>query len=44
MLTSQEKLFGKVTTRLGLATTAAALWIAAVPFASAAAAENRLSH
>jgi hypothetical protein len=38
MLTSQEKSFGKVTTRLGLATTVAALWIAAVPFASAAAA------
>jgi hypothetical protein len=38
MLTSQEKLFGKATTRLGLATTVAALWIAAVPFASAAAA------
>jgi len=38
MLSSKVKLFAKATTRLGLATTDAALWMAAVPFAGAAAA------
>ena len=38
MLSSKVKSFAKATTRLGLATTVAALWMAAVPFAGAAAA------
>ena len=38
MLSSNVKTFGKATTKLGLATTVAALWMAAVPFAGAAAA------
>ena len=38
MLSSKVKSFAKATTKLGLATTVAALWMAAVPFAGAAAA------
>ena len=38
MLTSKAKLFAKATTKLGLAATVAVLWMAAVPFAGAAAA------
>jgi hypothetical protein len=38
VLSSKVKTFGKATTKLGLATTVAALWMAAVPFAGAAAA------
>jgi hypothetical protein len=38
MLTSKAKLFAKATTKLGLLTTVAAVWMAAVPFAGAAAA------
>ena len=38
MLTSQAKLFAKATSKLALAATVAALWMAAVPFADAAAA------
>ena len=37
MLTSKAKLFANVATTFGLATTVAALWMAAVPFAGAAA-------
>ncbi len=37
MLTSKAKLSANVATKFGLATTVAALWMAAVPFASAAA-------
>jgi len=37
MLTLKAKLFAKATTKLGLATTVAVLWMAAVPFADAAA-------
>jgi len=37
MLTSKAKSFAKATTKLGLATTVAVLWMAAVPFAGAAA-------
>jgi hypothetical protein len=40
MLTSKAKLSAQATTKLGLATTIAALSIAAVPFAGAAAAGN----
>jgi hypothetical protein len=38
MLTSKAQPFAKATTKLGLATTVAVLWMAAVPFAGAAAA------
>ena len=38
MLSSKVKSFARATTKLGLATTVAALWMAAVPFAGAAAA------
>jgi hypothetical protein len=38
MLTSKAKLSANVATKFGLATTVAALWMAAVPFAGAAAA------
>ena len=38
MLSLKVKSFAKATTKLGLATTVAALWMAAVPFAAAAAA------
>ena len=38
MLSLKVKSFAKATTKLGLATTVAALWMAAVPFAGAAAA------
>ncbi len=38
MLSSKVKSFAKATTKLGLATTVAALWMAAVPLAGAAAA------
>jgi hypothetical protein len=38
MLTSKAKLSANVATKFGLATTAAALWMAAVPFTAAAAA------
>ena len=38
MLTSKAKLFAKATTKLGLATAVAVLWLAAVPIAGAAAA------
>ena len=38
MLTSKAKLCAKATTKLGLATTVAALWLAAVPVAGASAA------
>jgi hypothetical protein len=38
MLTSKAKLCARATTKLGLATTVAAVWMAAVPFAGAAAA------
>jgi hypothetical protein len=34
MLTSKAKLFANTTTKLGLATTIAVLWMAAVPFAA----------
>jgi hypothetical protein len=37
MLTSKAELSVNVATKFGLATTVAALWMAAVPFASAAA-------
>ena len=37
MLTSKAKLSANVATKFGLATTVAALWMAAVPFAGAAA-------
>ena len=37
MLNSKGKLSAKATTKLGLATTVAALWMTAVPFAGAAA-------
>ena len=37
MLTSKAKLSANVATKFGPATTVAALWMAAVPFASAAA-------
>jgi hypothetical protein len=40
MLTSKAQPFAKATTKLGLATTVAVLWMAAVPFAGAAAAET----
>jgi hypothetical protein len=43
MLTSKAKLFAKTTTKLGLATTVAVLWMAAVPFAGAAAAGYPIS-
>ena len=36
MLTSKAKLSANVATKFGLATTVAALWMAAVPFANAA--------
>jgi hypothetical protein len=38
MLTSKAKLSANVATKFGLATTVAALWMAAVPFTAAAAA------
>ena len=38
MSTSNANSFAKATTKLGLATTVAALWMAAVPFAGAGAA------
>ena len=38
MSTSNANSFAKATTKLGLATTVAALWMAAVPFAGAVAA------
>jgi hypothetical protein len=38
MLTSKAKLSANVATKFGLATTVAALWMAAVPFTGAAAA------
>jgi len=38
MLSLKVKSFAKATTKLGLATTVAALWMAAVPLAGAAAA------
>ena len=37
MLTSKAKLSANAATKLGLATTVAALWMAAVPFTAAAA-------
>jgi len=40
MLTSKAKLFAQIRTKLALATTIAALWMAAVPLAGAAAAGN----
>ena len=40
MLTSKAQPFAKATTKLGLATTVAVLWMAAVPFAGATAAET----
>ena len=43
MLTSKAKLFAKATTRLGLATAVAVLWMAAVPIAGAAAAGYPIS-
>lgn len=43
MLTSKAKLFAKATTKLGLATTVAVLWMAAVPIAGAAAAGYPIS-
>jgi hypothetical protein len=43
MLTSKAQLFAKATTKLALATTVAALWMAAVPFAGAAAASYPMS-
>jgi hypothetical protein len=43
MLTSKPKLFAKATTKLGLATTVAVVWMAAVPFAGAAAAGYPIS-
>jgi len=39
MLTSKAKLSANVATKFGLATTVAALWMAAVPFTGAAAAD-----
>jgi len=43
MLTSKAKLFAKATTNLGLATTVAVVWMAAVPIAGAAAAGSPVS-
>lgn len=43
MLTSKAKLFSKATAKLGLLTTVAAVWMAAVPFAGAAAAGYPIS-
>jgi hypothetical protein len=43
MLTSKAKLFAKATAKLGLLTTVAAVWMAAVPFAGAAAAGYPMS-
>jgi len=43
MLTSKAKLFAKATTKLGLATTVAVLWMAASPSADAAAAGYPIS-
>ena len=43
MLTSKPKLFAKATTKLGLATTVAVLWMAAVPIAGAAPAGYPIS-
>ena len=43
MLISKAKLFAKATTKLGLLTTVAAVWMAAVPFAGAAAAGYPMS-
>jgi hypothetical protein len=43
MLTSKAKLFAKATTKLGLATTIAVLWMAAGPIAGAAAAGYPIS-
>jgi hypothetical protein len=43
MLTSKAKLFAKATTKLGLATTVAVLWMAAVPIAGTAAAGYPIS-
>jgi hypothetical protein len=43
MLTSKAKLFAKATTKLGLATTVAVVWMAALPFAGAAAAGYPIS-
>ena len=37
MSTSKPKLFAKATTKLGLVTTVAVVWMVAVPFAGAAA-------
>jgi hypothetical protein len=37
MLISKEKLSAKAKTKLGLSTTVAAFWMAAIPFAGAAA-------
>lgn len=43
MLTSKAKLFAKATAKLGLLTTVAAVWMAAAPFAGAAAAGYPMS-
>jgi len=43
MSTSKAKLFAKATTKLVLATTVAVVWMAAVPFAGAAAAGYQIS-
>jgi len=43
MLISKAKLFAKATAKLGLLTTVAAVWMAAVPFAGAAAAGYPMS-
>ena len=43
MLTSKPKLFAKAMTKLGLATTVAVLWMAAVPIAGAAPAGYPIS-
>jgi hypothetical protein len=43
MLISKAKLFARATAKLGLLTTVAAVWMAAVPFAGAAAAGYPMS-